>query len=229
VQDGKLPALSLVRLAGDHMGDFGHALDGVNTPELQQADNDYAVGKLIQAVAESPYAKDTLIFIVEDDAQDGPDHVDAHSSPVYIVGPYVKHAAVVSDYYTTVNLLRTIEDVLGLDHLSIFDANARPMSSVFDLGQAQWSFKAEPSVLLANTQLPIPGVLKPGETVPAPTHPAAYWAKLTQGMDFSSEDKVDAVGFNRIVWQGLMSTPYPEQRSGADLRAAPVTAPKTPQ
>jgi len=218
VQDGKLPALSLVRLAGDHMGDFGHALDGVNTPELQQADNDYAVGRLIQAVAESPYAKDTLIFIVEDDAQDGPDHVDAHRSPVYIVGPYVKHAAVVSGYYTTVNVLRTIEDVLGLDHLSIFDANARPMSNVFDLDQASWSFKAEPSVLLANTRLPIPGILKSGETAPAPTHPAAYWARVTEGMDFSSEDKVDAVGFNRIVWQGLMSTPYPEQRSGTDLR-----------
>jgi YVTN family beta-propeller protein len=218
VQDGKLPALSLVTLPGDHMGEFPLALDGVNTPELQQADNDYAVGRLIQAVAESPYAKDTLIFIVEDDAQDGPDHVDAHRSPVYVVGPYVKHAAVVSDYYTTVNVLRTIEDVLGLDHLSIFDANARPMSSVFDLDQASWSFKAEPSPLLANTKLPIPGILKPGETAPTPSHPAAYWSKLTQGMDFSSEDRVDAVGFNRIVWQGLMSGPYPEERSGADLR-----------
>ena len=219
VEDGKLPALSLVTLPGDHMGDFAHALDGVNTPELQQADNDYAVGRLIQAVAESPYAKDTLIFVVEDDAQDGPDHVDAHRSPVYIVGPYVKHAAVVSDYYTTVNVLRTIEDVLGMDHLSIFDANARPMTDVFDLGQASWSFKAEPSALLANTKLPIPSILKPGEAAPAPTHPASYWANLTQGMDFSSEDRVDAVGFNRIVWQGLMATPYPDERSGLDLRA----------
>ena len=220
VQDGKLPALSLVALQTDHMGDFGNALDGVNTPELQQADNDYAVGRLIQAVAESPYAKDTLIFIVEDDSQDGPDHVDAHRSPAYVVGPYVKQGAVVSDYYTTVNVLRTIEDVLGLDHLSIFDANARPMASLFDLGQSTWSFKAEPSALLANTRLPIPGILKPGETAPAPSHPVAYWMKVTQGMDFSSEDRVDAAGFNRIVWQGLMAVPYPEQRSGADLRAS---------
>jgi YVTN family beta-propeller protein len=217
-KDGKLPTLSLIYLPGDHMGNFDRALDGVNTPELQQADNDYAVGKLVQAVAASRYNKDTLIFILEDDAQDGPDHVDAHRSPVYIVGPYVKHAMVVSDYYTTVNVLRTIEDVLGIDHLSIFDANARPMSSVFDLKQADWSFKAVPSVLLANTQLPIPAILKTGETAPAPTHPAAYWARVTKGMDFSSEDKVDAVGFNRIVWLGLMKTPYPEERSGADLR-----------
>jgi hypothetical protein len=118
-----------------------------------------------------------------------------------------------------VNVLRTIEDVLGLDHLSIFDANARPMSALFDLGQSAWSFKAEPSALLANTRLPIPGILTPGATAPAPAHTAAYWSEATRGMDFSSEDRVDAVGFNRIVWQGLMATPYPDERSGADLRS----------
>ena len=216
-KDGKLPALSLVWLPGDHMGDFGRALDGVNKPELQQADNDYAVGRLIQAVAASRYKKDTLIFILEDDAQDGPDHVDAHRSTAYVVGPYVKHGAVVSEYYTTVNMLRTIEDVLGLDHLSIFDANERPMTEVFDLQQADWSFTASPSALLATTQLPIPGLPKSGVTLRS-GHDAAYWAAKTRGMDFSSEDRVDAVGFNRIVWQGLMKIPYPEQRSGADLR-----------
>ena len=199
------------------MGDFGRALDGVNKPELQQADNDYAVGRLIQAVAASRYKKDTLIFILEDDAQDGPDHVDAHRSTAYVVGPYVKHGAVVSEYYTTVNMLRTIEDVLGLDHLSIFDANERPMTEVFDLQQADWSFTASPSALLATTQLPIPGLPKSGVTLRS-GHDAAYWAAKTRGMDFSSEDRVDAVGFNRIVWQGLMKIPYPEQRSGADLR-----------
>ena len=218
VQDGKLPTLSLLCMPGDHMGSFDSALDGVNTPELQQADGDYAVGRVIQAVAESPYAKDTLIFILEDDAQDGPDHVDAHRSTAYVVGPYVKHAALVSDYYTTVNVLRTIEDVLGIDHLSLFDANTRPMTSVFDLAQADWSFQAKPSALLANTQLPIPGILKPGEAAPKPTHDAAYWTKQTADMDFSSQDRVDAVGFNRIVWQGLMTSPYPEERSGEDLR-----------
>ncbi|HEV2111015.1 MAG TPA: bifunctional YncE family protein/alkaline phosphatase family protein [Gammaproteobacteria bacterium] len=216
-KDGKLPALSLVWLPGDHMGDFGHAIDGVNTPERQQADNDYAVGELIQAVAASRYKKDTLIFILEDDAQDGPDHVDAHRSTAYVVGPYVKHDAVVSEYYTTVNMLRTIEDVLGLDHLSIFDANERPMTEVFDPKQADWSFKASPSALLAGTQLPIPGLPKSG-ALQRSGHAAAYWAAKTRGMDFSSEDRVDAVGFNRIVWQGLMKRPYPEERSGADLR-----------
>ena len=218
--NGKLPALSLVRLAGDHMGDFARAVDGVNTPELQQADNDYAVGRLIEAVAESKRYKDnTLIFVIEDDAQDGPDHVDAHRSTAYIVGPYVKQGAVASEFYTTVNMLRTIEDILGIDHLSIFDANERPMTSAFDLDRKDWTFKAVPSAFLVkNTKLPLPDAVQ-AAAGPKPTHSAAYWAKQTAGMDFSGEDRVDAVGFNRIVWQGLMSTPYPETRSGLDLRS----------
>ena len=216
VKHHDLPALTLAWMPGDHMGDFGHALDGVNTPELQQADNDYAVGELLQELAQSPYAKDTLVFILEDDAQDGPDHVDAHRSTAYVVGPYVRKQAVVSDYYTTVNMLRTIEDLLGISHLSVFDANARPMADLFDLKQSSWSFTAKPSDYLANTLLPIPGLRK--TTAPPTSHTSAYWTEKTGGMDFMSEDRVDAVGFNRLVWEGLMTAPYPVERSGADLR-----------
>src|SRR5258707_2470239 len=112
-KNGDMPSLELVRLMHDHMGDFDKAIDGVNTPELQQADNDYAVGRLVDKVAHSRYRSNTLVFIVEDDAQDGADHVDAHRSTTYVVGPYVGRG-VVSHFYTTVNLLRTIEDILGL-------------------------------------------------------------------------------------------------------------------
>ncbi|HEY6515363.1 MAG TPA: bifunctional YncE family protein/alkaline phosphatase family protein [Steroidobacteraceae bacterium] len=209
-----LPQLSLLWLPGDHMGDFARALDGVNTPELQQADNDYAVGLLVQAVAESPYRGNTLIFILEDDAQDGPDHVDAHRSTAYVIGPYVKQHAVVSNYFTTVNLLRTMEDILGIDHLSMFDANNRPMTAIFDLRQKDWSFRAAPSCLLAGTRLPLHGAPKTCAAAMRPTHDVAYWAARTGGMDFSSEDKVDPIRFNRIVWHGLMDTPYPTARSG---------------
>ncbi|HXS20932.1 MAG TPA: bifunctional YncE family protein/alkaline phosphatase family protein [Steroidobacteraceae bacterium] len=218
VRHGNLPQLSLLWLPGDHMGDFGYALDGVNTPELQQADNDYAVGLLVQAVAHSPYRSDTLIFILEDDAQDGPDHVDAHRSPIYVIGPYVKQHAVVSDYFTTVNVLRTMEDILGIDHLSIFDANERPMTDIFDMRQKDWSFTAVPSCLLTGTKLPLGAAAESCGHALQSTHTAAYWAAETKGMDFSSEDKVDAVGFNRIVWRGVMETPYPAERSGLDMR-----------
>ena len=209
-----LPQLSLIWLPGDHMGDFARALDGVNTPELQQADNDYAVGLLVQAVADSPYRSDTLIFIIEDDAQDGPDHVDAHRSTAYVIGPYVKQHAVVSNYFTTVNLLRTMEDILGIDHLSIFDANDRPMTAIFDLTQKDWSFRATPSCLLAGTRLPLHSAPRTCATPMRPTHDVAYWAAQTRGMDFSSEDKIDPVRFNRIVWRGLMDTAYPTARTG---------------
>ncbi|MGH8326717.1 MAG: phosphoesterase, partial [Steroidobacteraceae bacterium] len=228
VEHGNLPQLSLLWLPGDHMGDFGYALDGVNTPELQQADNDYAVGLLVQAVAQSRYRSDTLIFIVEDDAQDGPDHVDAHRSTAYVIGPYVKQHAVVSDYFTTVNLLRTMEDILGIGHLSIFDANERPMTDLFDLGRKDWSFTAVPSCLLAGTTLPLGAARASCAKALHSTHSAAYWALETRGMDFSSEDKVDAVGFNRIVWRGLMNAPYPTDRSGAELSLQEPTPRRRP-
>jgi YVTN family beta-propeller protein len=209
VADGKLPNLSLVRLMNDHTGDFKTAIDGVNTPELQVADNDYAVGRLVQAVANSPFANDTLIFVVEDDAQDGPDHVDAHRSTAFVVGPYVKKGAVVSKHYSTVNMLRTITDVLGLDHLGVYDAHQGPMTDVFDLSQTSWSYTATASSLLKATQLPLPAGLT-FTAAAKPTHDQAYWVAKTKHFDFSQEDKVDAVAYNKVLWQGLMGgKPYP--------------------
>ena len=209
VSSGNLPNLSLVRLMNDHTGNFDTAIDGVNTPEIQVADNDYAVGRLIEAVAKSPYANDTLIFIVEDDAQDGPDHVDAHRSTAFVVGPYVKKSALISTHYTTVNMLRTITDVLGLDHLGIFDANQGPMIDVFDLAQTSWSYTATASSLLKATALPLPAGLLYAANA-RPTHDAKYWAAKTRHFDFSEEDKIDAVAYNQVLWEGLMGgRPYP--------------------
>ncbi len=133
VAHGNLPALSLVRLMRDHLGEFSKSIDGLSTPEAQVADNDYAVGRLVAAVAHSPYADSTLIIVIEDDAQDGADHVDAHRSVCFLAGPYLKHHAVVSERYSTINVLATIEDILGIGHLSIYDAYQRPMSAAFDL------------------------------------------------------------------------------------------------
>ncbi len=203
VANGQLPNLSLVRLMNDHTGSYGAAIDGVNAPDIQVADNDYAVGRLVQAVADSPYAGNTLIFVVEDDAQDGPDHVDAHRSTAYVVGPYVKKGAVVSKHYTTVNVLRTISDVLGIDHLGTFDAHQRPMAEVFDLAQTSWSFTATASSLLKTTALPLPaGTVYAAAAKPA--RKADYWIAKTQGFDFSAEDRVDAVAYNMVLWDGLM-------------------------
>src|SRR5260370_14158299 len=106
-------------LSHDPTGSFTSALGGVNTPEIQQSDNDYAVGLLVQAVANSPYAKDTLVIIIEDDCQDGADHVDSHRATTYFVGPYVKKHAVGSTRYSQPNILHTIQHILGTEHLNL--------------------------------------------------------------------------------------------------------------
>jgi hypothetical protein len=222
-----LPGLSLVRLAHDHFGEFRTALYGINTPALQISDNDYALGLLVEKVAHSPYAADTLIFVIEDDAQDGPDHVDAHRSIAYVAGPYVKQGAVVSERYTTVNMLRTIEAVLGLRPSSLYSAANVPMTEVFDLNQANWTYSAAVPELLRTTELPLPARAS-GEPVPNAArllaesrnrHPASWWQKRLGGMDFDEEDKLDTPRFNRVLWKGLMGDrPYPTQRSGQNLR-----------
>ena len=144
VANGDLPSLEMIRgLSHDHTGSFSSALGGVNTPELQQADNDYAVGLLVQAVAHSPYAKDTLIIIIEDDSQDGADHIDSHRATTYFVGPYVKQHAVVSTRNSQPSVLRTIEDIFGTEHINLNTYYARPMADVFDIrSSGAWTFNA---------------------------------------------------------------------------------------
>ena len=199
---GGLPSLTLLRLMHDHMGSFSAATHGVNTPELQQADNDYAVGLVVDRVAHSRFRDDTLIFVIEDDAQDGPDHVDAHRSTAYVVGPYVRQGAVVSTRYSTVNMLRTIEDILGIGHLNLNDALQPPMTDIFDLTRTHWTYSAAPSQALYATTLPLPRRAQAGP-VPRSTHAAAWWTAHTRGYDWSHEDRVPAMRFNQVVWHGL--------------------------
>jgi hypothetical protein len=213
VTNKNLPQFEMVRFMEDHTGSFSTAIDGVNTPELQQADNDYAVGLLIDKIAHSPYAHDTLIFVLEDDSQDGPDHVDAHRSTGYVAGPFVKQGVVVSTHFSTVNMVRTIEDILGVEHLNLHDGGAHPMAEIFDLHQRKWTFDATPSdILRTSSTLPLPPKPAGATTLPLrPTHNSAWWANHTRGFDFRSEDRVDAQTFNRLLWTGLKGDllPYP--------------------
>ena len=232
VANGDLPSLEMIRgLSHDHTGSFSSALGGVNTPELQQADNDYAVGLLVQAVAHSPYAKDTLIIIIEDDSQDGADHVDSHRATTYFVGPYVKQHAVVSTHYSQPNVLRTIEDIFGTEHINLNTYYARPMADVFDIkSSGAWTFNAVASTLLKLTTLGLdPNTVKfaAGPDL-KPTHDAQYWAEKTRGFDFSAEDRVPAELYNKILWEGLKGTAAPAvktrfSRVDADKATAPAT------
>ena len=217
VANGNLPSLEMIRgLSHDHTGSFSSALGGVNTPEIQQADNDYAVGLLAQTVANSPYAKDTLIIIIEDDSQDGADHVDSHRATTYFIGPYVKTRAVVSTRYSQPNVLRTIEDILGTEHINLNTYYARPMADVFDTkSSGKWTFKAVASTLLQSTTLfPDPTKVNfAAGPVLKPTHGAQYWAAKTRGFDFSGEDRVPAELYNKILWEGLKGTAAPATKT----------------
>lgn len=220
VKRDNLPNLELLRLPHDHFGNFSEAQDGVNTVETMMADNDYALGLVLEKVAHSKYAKDTLVFVIEDDAQNGADHVDAHRSIALVAGPYVKRGAVVSQYFTTVSLLRTIEDVLGIKPLGLNDAFQQPMAAVFSAREAAWTYTAQIPAILHTTQLPLSvrnSTAQVQSSIPA--HEAAYWAEKTRGFDFSTEDKLDADSFNMILWTGLKGPgqPYPSERDGRDL------------
>lgn len=228
VANHNLPSLEMIRgLSHDHTGNFSSALGGVNTPELQQADNDYAVGLLVQTVAHSPYAKDTLIIIIEDDSQDGADHVNSHRATTYFVGPYVKHHAVVSTRYSQPNVLRTIEDIFGAQHLNLNTYYARPMADLFDVkSSGKWIFNAVASTLL--NPLLVTDISKGGLGVDPttvqfaggpnlkPTHDAQYWADKTRGFDFSEEDRVPTELYNKILWEGLKGTPAPAPQTNKE-------------
>jgi Phosphoesterase family len=215
VTNGNLPSLQMVRLSHDHMGSFGTALGGVTTPETQNADNDLAVGRLVEAVAKSPYAASTVIIVTEDDVQDGPDHIDSHRGTAYVVGAYVKKGAVVSTRFNQVSALRTIEDILGTEHINLNTAFQRPMADVFDISSSgQWTYSAVASTVLASTQLNLSqggvAVRFAAGPVVRPKQSPAYWDRVTAGFNFAEADMVPTLKFHQVMWKGLMGNkPYP--------------------
>jgi YVTN family beta-propeller protein len=232
VANGNLPALEIMSLPLDHFGSFGSNVGGLQTPALEIADNDYALGRLVAAVSNSPYWKDTAIFVVEDDAQDGPDHVDAHRSPAYVISAYTKRQAVVHTVYNTISMLRTIEDLLGMEHLGMNDANAEPMSDVFD---TQPNLTPYEPVLPGSLCLPpvspdlVPeckdsNILRTN-AVPS-LHNGAWWANATKQFNFTRPDALNAAAFNHLLWRGIKGEgkPYPtrlaQQKEGEEGKAA---------
>jgi hypothetical protein len=147
--------------------------------------------------------------------------VDSHRGTAYVVGPYVKQGAIVSTRYNQVSALRTIEDVLGTEHLNLNTAFQRPMVDVFDIrSSGRWTYTAEASTVLATTTLASAGRdngvrFAAGPSI-APQHNAAYWDAVTAGFDFSEADQVPPAQFNRVLWAGLMGNkPYPAVRGQA--------------
>jgi len=238
-ETGNLPNLEFVRFMADHTGSGDPGKFGVDTPELQTADNDYAVGILLDAVSHSAvYKNNTVVFVIEDDAQDGPDHVDAHRSIAFVAGAYVKRNAVVSRKFTTVSMISTIVDLLGIEHLGLNYFNALPMADVFKAKASDWAFNVSLPDILKNSaggdyvtmQQSFDPTYQANNNAATqnwlaaryskPLHDGAWWSAQTKGFDFSKEDRVDAGRYNLIVWKGVMgeSIPYPQTRSGLNLR-----------
>ncbi|MEH2001315.1 MAG: beta-propeller fold lactonase family protein [Nostoc sp.] len=226
INQNGLPNLMLVRLAHDHFGSFGTALAGLNTPELQMADNDYAIGKLVEKISRMPEWKETAIFIIEDDSQNGPDHVDSHRSLAYVISPYTKRGVLVSTNYNTISVLRTMEDLLNIGYLGITDANAEPMSDAFT---REPNFEPYTAIVPGNLcTTPVDPKLVPACQDPNVENTAAipilndakWWAAITKGFNFIGEDNLDVEEFNEILWTGIKGNniPYPEKRNGKNLR-----------
>lgn len=128
VKNGNLPQLTTMWVMDDHTS--GTAT-GLPTPQAAVADNDLAVGKIVDLISHSPYWKDSVIFITEDDAQNGLDHVDGHREPALVISPWVKRGVIDSHYWTVINMVRSIEQILGLPPMNQNDSAANPMSEIF--------------------------------------------------------------------------------------------------
>jgi len=183
---GQLPNLSVIRLSNDHT-------DGVTvrkpTPQFYVADNDYALGLMVEAVSNSAHWKDTAIVVVEDDAQDGPDHVDAHRSVALVISAYNKPGALVHEFHNTVSLIRTIELLLGIEPMNQLDATATPINI----------FRAEPD--LRPYKVLLPNIALDNLVTPPPRDvAAAYWMRLTEEQDLERADMADPEILNRIIW-----------------------------
>ncbi len=190
VRSGQMPRFIIMSLGEDHT----HGTrPGAYTPQACVASNDLALGRIVDHISHSPLWKETAIFVIEDDAQNGPDHVDAHRTVGFVISPYTKRQYVDSTQYSTVSLIRTMELILGLPPLSQYDAAARPMFASF-------------SEQLDTT----PYVHVPAQIdVQATNDALAYGADRSQQMDFSEYDQIDDFELNEILWHSIMGKDAP--------------------
>ena len=201
VAAGALPHMNTVRLGNDHTEGLRK---GKLSPFAHVADNDLAVGEFIDYLSRSSVWKESVVFVLEDDAQNGPDHVDAHRSPVYVAGGLVKRHFVDHTMYSTTSVLRTMELILGLSPMSQYDAAARPMWRCFSTIPDLTPFAALP------------------ETVDLREKNMAWnqWAKKSATIDLTREDRVPDKLFNEILWKGIKGdVPLPAPNRAAFVKA----------
>ncbi len=200
VREGNMPQLELMWLPMDHLT---AARPGKCTPHACMDDNDLALGRIVQALSHSPYWKDTVIFVVEDDAQAGPDHVDSHRAPFYAISAY-NRPGTMHRFINTTDVVAAIEDILGMGRLSKFDYFSRSLADIFAATLDLTPFD--------------PTTPKQNLNEKNPQNTAA--ARMSEGLDLSAPDRVDDQLYNRILWLMLKGdAPPPVVRNRAPLHA----------
>lgn len=189
-KNGNLPRLSIVRLGNDHTSG---TRPGAPTPRAMIAENDLALGRLVEAISHSRFWKESAIFVLEDDAQNGPDHVDSHRSIALVVSPFTKRAALDSTLYTTSGVLRTMELILGLPPMSQYDAAATPMYNAFQTTANASPFKVRPA------------------NIPFDERNAAdaWGAAASMAMNFAEADMTPEYELNEIIWKAVRGAESP--------------------
>jgi len=197
-KEGEMPRLQIVRIPNDHTSGTS---PGKPTPIAQVADNDLALGRVIEALSHSKFWPEMAIFIIEDDAQNGSDHVDAHRTIAFAISPYIRRGTVDSTMYSTSSMLHTMELILGLRPMTQFDAAAMPMWA---------SFQAQPDLT--------PYTVKPAlADLDEKNVKTAWGAKASQRMNFAKEDAADDLKLNEIIWKSVKG---PDSAMPAPRRAA---------
>jgi len=193
--NNSVPAFMTVRFMHDHTQGYTAK---VKSPQAQVADNDYGVGQLVEAISKSSIWQHTAIFVVEDDSQDGPDHVDAHRSTAYVISPYIKQSYVDHTFYNTDSILKTMEMLLGLNPLTQYDAVASAIVGPFDTvpsNTAQFTAAPAAQAIMCGVN-PALKALKPG----SPMHKAAVESAK---MNFDLPDSAPSAKLNQILWKSV--------------------------
>src|SRR5271163_942068 len=200
VRDRNMPQLEVMHLPNDHLA---AGRPGKCTPRACMADNDLALGRIVQALSHSPYWKDTVIFVVEDDAQAGPDHTDSHRAPFYAISAY-SPPGTVHRFVNTTDVIAAIEDILGMGRLSKFDYFSRSLADVFASKPDLTPFDA----------------ITPKQDLNQKNPPNTAAARMSDGLDLSAPDRVDDFVYNRILWLMMKGdAAYPAARNWAPLHA----------
>ena len=187
---GEMPRLVILRLPNDHTAG---TKPGSPTVLAALGDNDLALGQIVEGLGKSRFWKEMAIFVVEDDAQNGSDHVDAHRTVALAISPFIKRHTVDSTMYSTSSMLRTMELILGLEPMSQFDAAARPMYAAFAAKADETGYVHRPARVDINDK----------------NTPRAPMAELSQRLDLEIEDRADDLLFNEIIWKAVRGVGSP--------------------